>query len=248
MKKSLIVYITVFLLVIVTLNFSDYQYVENPEEQSPEFKKIQLSDKFYAEGVAIGDLNGDAQPDIAAGPYWYEGPDFSNRYEFYLPVEFDPLNYSENFIVEIEDVNGDERPDILMVGFPGEAAYWYENPGDIDRYWERHLIHEAVDNESPRFYDLNRDGKSELVFHTEGRLGFAVQDEADPAVPWLFTPISDVWEWGAFTHGLGIGDIDGDGLEDIIKKEGWWKNPGMRLMDRIWEYHQADFDVDDVGE
>ena len=56
-----------------------------------------------------------------------------------------------------------------------------------------------------------------------------------------------MWEWGAFTHGLGIGDIDGDGLEDIIKKEGWWKNPGDDSLDLIWEFNEVDFGEDDVG-
>lgn len=211
-----------------------------------QFEKIQLSSKFYAEGAGIGDLNDDGNPDIAAGPYWYEGPDFSTRHTYYEPKEYDPYKYSDNFIVNIEDVNDDGRQDILMVGFPGEAAHWFENPGDTEDHWESHLIHSQVDNESPQFYDLNQDGELELVFHTNGYLGYATRNE-DPTQPWTFTPISNQHDWGKFTHGLGIGDIDGDGLEDIMKKEGWWQNPGKDQLDTQWEFHQVDFGTDQQG-
>lgn len=213
----------------------------NGQDARHEFEKIQLSSTFYAEGAGIGDLNGDGHPDIVAGPYWYEGPDFASKHAFYEPQLFDPRNYSDNFIAEIDDVNEDGKNDILVVGFPGEAAHWYENPGDGEGYWNRHLIHGTVDNESPRFYDLNRDGQLELVFHTDGQLGYAARDEQDPRRPWSFTPVSRPHDWGRFTHGLGIGDIDGDGLEDILKKDGWWENPGIDEMDARWAYHEVKF-------
>lgn len=246
-KRDRVLLSKCLMMILVLCLIGCEQEAEVNIEENSDFEKIQLSSDFFAEGVAIGDLNGDGQPDIAAGPYWYVGPGFEQRHEFYEPVAFDPLEYSENFIVEIEDVNGDEMADILIVGFPGESAHWYENPGSTDEHWERHLIHESVDNESPRFYDFNKDGQLELIFHTEGVLGFASRNESDSTAPWEFTPISEEWEWGAFTHGLGIGDIDGDGLEDVIKKEGWWKTPGIDSLDSIWEFNEVDFGVGDVG-
>src|SRR5262245_12015161 len=47
------------------------------------FKKTQLNDKFWCEGATLGDLNRDGKPDLIAGPYWYEGPDFKARHEYY---------------------------------------------------------------------------------------------------------------------------------------------------------------------
>lgn len=216
-------------------------YAQSNEYTTHRFEKIQLSSTFYAEGAGIGDLNGDGLLDMVCGPFWYEGPDFKNRQTFYEPVEFDTTAYSDNFVVEVADINGNGLNDILVVGFPGEATHWFENPGDTDGYWSRHLIHPKVENESPWFYDLNRDGNLELVFHTDGYLGYAVRNPDDPTKPWEFIPISEKWDWGKFTHGLGIGDLDGDGLEDIIKKEGWWKNPGMDQLETQWTFHEADF-------
>src|SRR5258706_16132960 len=47
------------------------------------WKKIQLSDQFWSEGATIGDFNHDGKMDVASGPYWWEGPDFHVRHEFY---------------------------------------------------------------------------------------------------------------------------------------------------------------------
>jgi hypothetical protein len=38
------------------------------------FARVSLSDRFFAEGSNIGDLNRDGASDIVAAPYWYEGP------------------------------------------------------------------------------------------------------------------------------------------------------------------------------
>src|SRR5436853_6437329 len=47
------------------------------------FKKIQLTDKFWSEGATFGDFNHDGKVDVVSGPYWYEGPDFKKRHEYY---------------------------------------------------------------------------------------------------------------------------------------------------------------------
>ena len=47
------------------------------------FKRIQLSDQFWSEGANFGDLNNDGENDIISGPWWWEGPDFKKRHEYY---------------------------------------------------------------------------------------------------------------------------------------------------------------------
>src|SRR6185436_1894634 len=46
------------------------------------FKKIRVTDQFWAEGAHFGDFNKDGQGDVVAGPYWWEGPDFKVRHEY----------------------------------------------------------------------------------------------------------------------------------------------------------------------
>ena len=57
-----------------------------PERTDPRFRKILLSDIFYAEGVGAGDLNRDGKMDVVAGPFIYYGPDFQEARELYLPA------------------------------------------------------------------------------------------------------------------------------------------------------------------
>ena len=47
------------------------------------WKKIQLSEHFWSEGANFGDFNKDGKMDIVSGPYWWEGPDFKTRHEYY---------------------------------------------------------------------------------------------------------------------------------------------------------------------
>src|SRR3954465_9116851 len=71
------------------------------------FQKTQLSDKFFGEGASFGDFNHDGVMDIVSGPYWYAGPKFTERHEYYPAVPFDIAKYSENFFAFTYDVNRD---------------------------------------------------------------------------------------------------------------------------------------------
>ncbi len=208
------------------------------------FEKKRLTDVFHSEGAAAGDFNRDGHTDVVSGPYWYAGPAFDARHE-YAPVKsFDPARgYSDNFFAFTHDFNADGWADVLILGFPGTTAAWYENPRDSAAgHWRRHLvIDKRVDNESPTFTDLTGDGKPELVYHTHGRLGYATPDAADPTKPWTFHPISTRGERGPFTHGLGVGDLSGDGRADVIERDAWWEHPASLENDPVWKRHPADF-------
>jgi len=67
----------------------------------------------------------------------------------------------------------------------------------------------------------------------------------DPSQPWVAHPISPPSEPGRevpgtrrFSHGLGAGDLNGDGRLDVICTEGWWEQPA-RLNDRPWPFYPA---------
>ena len=205
------------------------------------FERITLSSEFLCEGASIGDLDGDGDPDIAAGPWWYEGPDFKARHAFYPAAPFDRQAYSDHFFSWILDVDGDRRNDVFVVGFPGLDAYWMKNPGTKDGNWERFLAFQGVDNESPWFVDITGDGRPELVCQHDEALGWAEADWSNPRKPWTWHSALPSGAGGKFTHGLGVGDLNGDGRPDLLRKEGWYEQPASRAGDPAWKLHPVAF-------
>lgn len=205
------------------------------------FARVQLTTKFFAEGVAVGDINRDGIQDIVAGPYWYAGPDFRNASVIFVPVAFDPLKYSNDFLTFVYDFNGDGWPDVLVINFPGLDASWFENPRGASTFWIKHQIIDQVDGESPAFVDIDGDGTPELVYISNGRLGWATPNAADPTQPWIFHPISPNFGYDRFRHGMGVGDINGDGRLDILEANGWWEQPPDLHNDPVWTFHPVPF-------
>src|SRR5947209_8189031 len=153
--------------VLFVLLMSSFAFAEEGTEIK--WKKIKLTDQFMCEGANFGDFNHDGKMDVVSGPYWYEGPDFSpgKRHEF-MPVRtWKPDNeYSNNFFAFTYDFNGDGWDDILLIGFPGEDASWFENPKGKEGHWVRHQVFDHVDNESPTFGDFLKTGKPVIVCNT----------------------------------------------------------------------------------
>ena len=216
-------------------------FVSAQQVELVEWRTRQLNARFYSEGATVGDFNRDGEPDVASGPFWYAGPTFTESHAFYAQDAIDPHGYSNNFFAFTDDFNNDGWDDILVYGFPGKDASWFENPQGVERFWPRHRVLDAVENESPAYIDLNGDGRRDVVCSSGGYFGFAEIDAAAPELPWTFRRISDNSAGGRFTHGMGVGDVNQDGRLDLLEKNGWWEQPESLAGDPVWKKHPFAF-------
>lgn len=231
--------------------FSTQAYGQKAAKSVPassiSFKKYTLTDEFIAEGVAVGDVNKDGKTDVLAGAFWFEAPGWK-KHELAQPEKFYyDKGYSNAFISQTMDVNMDGWMDFVRIGFPGREVQWFENPQNKTGHWKVHVIDTALGNESAGFYDIDRDGKLDILGGNSvlGQMTWFKPPVSKKNGQWQKFPISAEKSPGSepFSHGIGFGDINKDGRSDVLIRQGWWQAP-QDARKPNWTFHAANFGED----
>jgi len=190
------------------------------------------------ETSAIADINGDGRPDIVAGENWFEAPGWRKH-------RFRSINFSNNYIDNFSDlpidVNGDGHIDVVSCAWFGKRMVWIENPGRGKGEWKEHLIDSGNSIEFAFLVDLDNDGKARELLPQYGG--------ASAPTAW-FELVNGAWvkreiSSGSKGHGIGAGDVNGDGRNDILTPKGWFEAPADPRAAN-WAWH-PDFDLDSTG-
>jgi hypothetical protein len=184
------------------------------------------------EPCAIVDLNHDGHLDIVSGENWFEGPKWTKH-------KFRSFEYIDNYIEDFSDlpldVNGDGFPDIVSGAWHTKKLWWDENPGKKGGPWKEHVMESGRNVEFAILVDLRNTGKAQDVLPQFGG--------ANDPITW-YEPkdgefVKHVVSQTGSGHGIGAGDVNGDGKNDVLTHKGWYEAPD-------WKFH-ADFDLGDTG-
>ncbi len=191
------------------------------------------------EACAVADFNNDGKLDVSAGRNLFLAPDFTPRPLREVP-EFGE-DYLENNGEHAHDVDGDGWMDLIAGSYMGKEVYWYKNPGvkgiDYGKLWARQVLQvTAQENEITFLRDLLGDRRPEFVV-----------DSWNPKNPMTIWKLANNDGKHTFEqlvvgnvngHGMGFGDINGDGREDITFRSGWYERPAGDPAAIPWKLHE----------
>ena len=125
------------------------------------------------------------------------------------------------------DVDGDGWVDLIMGG------YWFRNPGKPDQPFQRFSYDSAIRTEIHDIVtaDVDHDGRPDVIAmgDREGCFWYSILKDATRDSDWAKVTITlDVLDDRVDIHSgfypSGIGDLDGDGDNDIFLADRWMEN------------------------
>jgi len=198
------------------------------------FRKRLIADERY-EAAAVFDVDNDGVLDIVSGAYWYQGPDFKKQHS--IGAVRPEGEYYDDFANIAMDINGNGLTDYVTGAWFGGTLRWHENPGDPEKKWPQHEIDKCGSIERPCAWDIDGDGVLEILPNTPGGpvVVYKLKTDENGKGTGGFTK-HVIWDEDCQGHGLGAGDIAGNGRCDIVLNRGWLEAPEDPYNEK-WTWH-----------
>ena len=200
----------------------------------PSFVRHDLNRESTYSACAAMDVNRDGRLDVVCGGFWYEAPDWKRHFLRDVPMIRGRYDDYSNLPL---DVNGDGWPDLVSANYRSETLYWIEHPGKSLGAWTAHVIEKPGPMETARLVDVDGDGQVDVL---PNPVKFAAWWELvrgpDPPEKPSFRWVRHDLPGEAAAHGIGFGDVNGDGRGDVVSPRGWLEAPEDRRKGK-WEWH-----------